>query len=232
IQTLEAAQAASSAGADFLGFNFVRSSKRYIRLETAKEIIEELKMEYSCHCEPRARQSLKYNKDRHVPVKSELAMTTNHRLQVKTVGVFQNEKFDVVNKLVSYLKLDYVQLHGNESPEYISLIQGAGIIKSFSLDPDFDMEKTIKKINKHKTDYILLDREKQGRGELLNLDKVSRLTKLFPIFLSGGLNSENVSRVLRIAKPYAVDVAGGVEVNGKKDKEKIVLFIKLAKNYE
>ena len=197
IQTLEAAQAASDAGADFLGFNFVRSSKRYIEPKKAKEICSQLRSN-----------------------------------SINIVGVFQNEKFDVVNKLVSSLKLDYVQLHGNESPEYISLIQGAGIIKSFSLDPDFDMEKTVKKINKYKTDYILLDREKQGRGELLNLDKVSRLTKLFPVFLAGGLTPENVSRVLSIAKPYAVDVAGGVEVNGKKDKEKIVQFIKLAKNYE
>ncbi|OGG19850.1 hypothetical protein A3D03_00305 [Candidatus Gottesmanbacteria bacterium RIFCSPHIGHO2_02_FULL_40_13] len=236
IQTLEAAQAASDAGADFLGFNFVRSSKRYIRLETAKEIIEELKMEYSCHCEPRAKQSrpnvLKPNGIAAVRCTSDLAMTTNHRLQVKTVGVFQNEKLDLANKLISYLKLDYVQLHGNESPEYISLIQGTGIIKSFSLDADFDLEETMKKISKYKADYILLDRKKQGRGELLNLDKVSRLTKLFPIILAGGLYPENVSRVLSIAKPYAVDVAGGVEVNGKKDKEKIVQFIKLAKNYE
>ena len=197
IQTLEAAQAASDAGADFLGFNFVRSSKRYIEPKKAKEICSQLRSN-----------------------------------SINIVGVFQNEKFDVVNKLVSSLKLDYVQLHGNESPEYISLIQGTGIIKSFSLDADFDLEETMKKISKYKADYILLDRKKQGRGELLNLDKVSRLTKLFPIILAGGLYPENVSRVLSIAKPYAVDVAGGVEVNGKKDKEKIVQFIKLAKNYE
>ncbi len=211
IQTLEAAYAASDAGADFLGFNFVPISNRYITPGRTKRIIDELN-NYLSH------------KDR----RTSFAMTN----KPKIVGVFKNENIKRVHELIKLLKFDYVQLHGDESPEYISLIQDAGIIKSLSLDADFNTQKIIKKMKKFKADYFLLDRKVQGRGKTLNLRKVTKLISLFPIFLAGGLTSENVSRVLSIAKPYAVDVAGGVEVNNKKDRKKIIQFIKIVKIYE
>lgn len=222
IQTLEAAQAASEAGADFLGFNFVKISNRYITPGRAKKIIDELN-NYLCHCEFQTKQS-RFNRDR----RTSFAMTN----RPKVVGVFKNENIKKVYELIKLLNLDYVQLHGDESPEYISSIYGAGVIKSFSLDADFDIDETIKKIYKYRADYFLLDRKVQGRGKGLNLKKVVQLISLFSIFLAGGLTPENISRILSIAKPDAVDVAGGVEENNKKDILKIIQFIKLAKNYE
>ena len=75
IRTLESAQTAFGAGADFLGFNFVSSSPRYVKPELAKEIISKLKK------------------------------------SVKIVGVFQNAKIDLINKIVDLLSLDFIQLH-------------------------------------------------------------------------------------------------------------------------
>lgn len=196
IKTNEAAQAASDAGADFLGFNFVPSSKRYIRLEKAKEIIDDL-------------------------------LGT-----VAKVGVFMDADISEVNKLINYLKLDYVQLHGNELPDYVERIENAQVIKTISLPADFNVEETIKKMKKYRVDYFLLDREIQGRGELLNPKKVCELTSVFPIILGGGLTVENVVNIVQLTKPQIVDVAGGVETNGAKDLEKIKKFIKNAKKYD
>lgn len=190
IQTLEAARASIDAGADFLGFNFVPISQRYINPEIAKKICSRLRLS-----------------------------------NIKIVGVFQNEKMDVVNKLINYLKLDYVQLHGDESPKYIGSIQEAGIIKTFSLPFDFNVEETIKKMKNYDVDYLLLDREEQGRGKVLNLNKVRELTLIFPIILAGGLTIDNIQKTIGIVEPFAVDVAGGVESDGIKDGFKIKEFI-------
>lgn len=200
IKTIEAAQAAFGAGADFLGFNFVPTSKRYIKPELAKKI----------------------------NIESGLAMTD----RPKIVGIFQNEKIDVVNKLIEYLKLDFVQLHGNESPDYIDKIKDRGVIKTFSLPLDFDVAKTIEEMKNYKADYFLLDRKVQGEGEILNIDKVRELTSIFPIIFGGGLTVENVRKLVRVSKPQVVDVAGGVETDGVKDLEKIKKFIEIAKKYD
>ena len=196
IKTIEAAQAASDAGADFLGLNFVPSSKRYIRPEKAKEIIDNLSG------------------------------------AAAKVGVFMDADISEINKLIDYLKLQYVQLHGNESARYSKLIYNAKIIKTLSLPFDFDVEEATNKIRRYKADYFLLDREIQGKGELLNPDKVRKLTSTFPIILAGGLTVGNVGGFVRLTKPKAVDAAGGVETNGVKDKEKIIKFIKEAKSYD
>lgn len=194
IQTLDAAQAAFDAGADFVGFNFVPISKRLIDSEVAKRIIDGL---------PKG---------------------------ILKVGVFMNENLLRINKLVNYLTLDYVQLHGNESPDYIARIHNAAVIKTFALLSDFDVEETMEKMKTYKADYFLLDREVQGRGELLNLKKVERLTSVFPMILGGGLTPENVADAVKSAKPQAVDVAGGVETDGEKDKDKIIKFIQEVRN--
>lgn len=196
IKTSEAAQTAFDAGADFLGFNFVQDSKRYIEPAEAKKIIDKL---------PK---------------------------MIKKVGVFINDDINKINQLVGYLKLDFIQLHGSESPEYTASIGGVRKIKTFPLDADFGVGKTIKKMKTYKTDYFLLDREKQGEGELLNPAKVKKLTAVFPIILAGGLTAENVAGAVKLTKPMVVDVAGGVETDGVKDTAKIIRFIKNAKTHD
>lgn len=196
INNYEITKACVEYGADFLGFNFVPISKRFIEPELAREIINKLSK------------------------------------SVVKVGVFMDAAVKEVNNLVRYLKLDYIQLHGNESPKYLDKIKNAGKIKTFSLPSNFDVEKTIQKLKKYTVDYFLLDREKQGSGRFLNLEKAGKLSEKFPLILAGGLTVENISHIIRIAQPQVVDVAGGVEINGKKDKEKIRRFIEMVKRYE
>lgn len=168
IRSLETAKAAVESGADFLGFNFVTSSKRFITPATAKKIISEVKG------------------------------------KIKIVGVFQNANISYINKIVDLLDLDFVQLH----------------------------EKRIIKSVRNKIIYSLVDRKIQGKGEMFNLNKARLLTKKSQIFFAGGLNPDNVNKVIKKVRPYAVDVAGGIETNGVEDIQKIKKFIKNAKGVE
>lgn len=193
INNLESARAAVEVGADFLGFNFVPTSRRFIKPSEVHKIIKLL---------PKS---------------------------VIKVGIFMNEDYKQVNQLAQYLKLNLVQLHGEELSKYIDLINGAGVIKTISLASDFDLEDTIREMKKYAVDYFLLDRLIQGEGGGLNLNKVRKLTSLFPIILAGGLTLINIKESIRQAKPLIVDVAGGVETDGVKDKEKMAKFIQKVK---
>lgn len=139
--------------------------------------------------------------------------------KVKVVGIFQNAEINYVNKIASDLKLDFVQLHGSEDNKFISKIN-LPVIKSVSVNDQ---------IQKIRAEYFLLDRVKRGKGEMVNLKEAVRLARDFPIFFAGGLKPENVTGVIKTVRPFAVDVAGGVETNGVLDHQKIKLFIKKAK---
>lgn len=136
--------------------------------------------------------------------------------RVETVGVFQNEKADNVRQIALSLRLDLVQLHGNESVDYCRKLSGLRIIKFFpieNVDVDFP------------TEFLMFDRLIQGRGETVDFQKVASLNLKKPFFLAGGLSADNVQQAVRAVKPFAVDVASGVETNDRKDKQKIVQFI-------
>ncbi len=183
IRTMDAAKAAIEAGAHFLGFNFVPTSKRYINPRDALRIIKLI------------------------------------RRKIKIVGVFQNADVDYINNMAANLGLDFVQLHGQENNDYINMVR-ASVIKSVTLKDQ---------LSKIKTKYFILDRVDRSKGEMVSLTKAARLATEFPIFYAGGLNSDNVGKIIRKVRPFAVDVAGGIETNGYQDLEKIDLFIRYAK---
>jgi phosphoribosylanthranilate isomerase len=193
IKNLESAKAAAKAGADFLGFNFVPSSRRCVTEGKAKEIIAALG-------EPRPR----------------------------LVGVFEDQPIAFVNETAQRLDLDFVQLHGDESPEYCAFINRP-VIKAFSVESDFDPGALMKTMAPYRAHYFMLDRK--GRiGEPLNFKKVAVVAEEFSVMLAGGLTPENVREAVREAgRIDAVDVAGGVETNGEKDPHKIQAFIRKAK---
>ncbi len=192
IRSLEAAQAAIDAGADFLGFNFVRSSKRYIKPEIAKKIIHESRI-----------------------------MNQESR-QIRFVGVFQNQSVDRVNAISDLIGLDYVQLHGEEDDTYIMQMKKP-VIKSISSEISYF-------VRNDKVEYFLIDRQVQGQGEMVNVEKAKEMSEKFKVFLAGGLTPDNVAAIVKEVRPFAVDVAGGIETDGKEDLEKIKKFVKNAKN--
>lgn len=154
--------------------------------------------------------------------------------KIEKVGVFVNEKSETINTIFKDCALDYVQLHGDESPEFCRKVQGK-TIKVFRIAKAEDLLQ-IKNYNNICT-AIMLDTFVAGKpgGTGKTFDwKLARAAKNLtglPIFLSGGLTPRNVKQAIETVQPYAVDVCSGVEsAPGKKDRQLIELFIKNSKS--
>ena len=149
---------------------------------------------------------------------------------IKKVGVFVDEDIDDISKIVDILGLDFIQLHGNESPEYCNLIN-TPIIKAFRVSENFD----INILDKYKVSAFLFDNYKKGEmggtGETFNWNVISKLKTSTPIILSGGLSYKNILNAIDKVSPSAIDLNSGVEVApGIKDEEKINKIFKKLKH--
>ncbi len=142
------------------------------------------------------------------------------------VGVFSNEPVDFVRKVDEFLSLDFLQFHGDEPPEYVSIFKEKGI-KAFKVK-DESIIQTIKKYNSR---FFILDSEDKGKPFNWN---IAVKAKDFGIFLlGGGLNPENVELALLRVSPFGVDVCSGVEASlGKKDPVKLRDFVWRVKRWE
>jgi len=132
------------------------------------------------------------------------------------VGVFVNEEIRVVKRIAEKCRLNLLQLHGEESPQYCRELQAQSprlkIIKVFRVRDKENLEG----IEKYVVDYYLLDSYvpgiEGGSGEIFNWDLAVEAKQFGkPIFLAGGLTPENVVQAIEKVNPYGVDVASGVE---------------------
>ena len=151
---------------------------------------------------------------------------------VKITGVFVNETMKTILQIKEWVDLDYVQLHGDESPEFCNQL-GLPVIKAFTIREQSD----IAKIYEFDCDYFLLDspgvQYRGGSGKAFDWRLLQdRDIPNEKIILAGGLNGMNVREAIRTVHPVMVDVSSGVETNGKKDLKKIASFIKTAKGRE
>lgn len=145
---------------------------------------------------------------------------------VKKVGVFVNEKPEIVNEIAGICGLDVVQLHGSESPAYCNKMC-VPVIKAFRVK-DADILDEMK-FYSNSVEMFLLDTYIPGvvggTGRAFDWNLAAAASGVGKIILAGGLKPENVASACRIAKPFAVDVSGGVETEGVKDLKKIEAFI-------
>ena len=155
---------------------------------------------------------------------------------IKRVGVFVNESNAVIIAKSNALKLELVQLHGNESPAQCDELKatGLGVIKVFSIDDDFNFELT--KPYREVVDYFLFDTKGKyygGNAKTFNWKILGKYDQEVPFFLSGGLSPDNVNALGDIQKMnlHALDLNSGVEISpGLKDIEKIRTIIDFAES--
>lgn len=156
--------------------------------------------------------------------KEEAAILKNHLSKdIIAVGVFVDEDINIVADLANCKIIDYIQLHGNESEEYIDLLRTlvsseVKIIKAFKADSKESIDIAVKS----NADYILFDPGK-GEGMTFGWDILENVTR--PYFLAGGLNSDNVKDAIKKLSPYGVDVSSGIETDKYKDVEKMQKFV-------
>jgi len=147
---------------------------------------------------------------------------------IKKVGVFVNSNPDHIMKIVKQYDLQYVQLHGNEMPDFCRILRqkGLSIIKSFAVDNDFNFAM----LNNYKPfcDLFLFDTKGDshgGNGVAFDWNILRDYDREKPFFLSGGISNENIGQLLALAAQvpiYGIDVNSRYETApGLKDVEEI-----------
>jgi phosphoribosylanthranilate isomerase len=195
-------------GADAIGLNFYKGSPRYI-----------------------------------TPTKAESLLQRGMLPFVEPIGIFVS--FDIRSdlKVVSDLKLRTVQLHEtdeNSSFTFLSNSFGVRLISAFSVSAKNDLERINRFMEKCEQNAwtlpvaILVDARVPGQfggtGKTVPWELLADYNGRVPLILAGGLTPENVGEAVRIVRPYAVDVASGVESSpGHKNPEKMRRFIENAR---
>ena len=152
---------------------------------------------------------------------------------VTPVGVFVNQNERAVRDVCRFARISTIQLHGDETPLYCTRFRDYKVIKAFRVKDGKSIEgiKAFSGIG-----FVLLDAFKEGEyggtGSSFNwnlADKVGLIRA--PVFLSGGLNPDNVKEAIQKFKPFCVDVSSGVEKEpGIKDKGLVTRFIQNVKS--
>lgn len=195
------AAAAVEAGADAIGIVLHRAAKRFVPLQVAGEIIRAVGP------------------------------------MVTTVGLFVDDEIDAVKRVANILHLHHLQLHGSESPAYVHQFCDYEVIKALRID-----QRTIRSELQQWRDRgltnlrgLVLDTatEKGGGSGIENdwqtitgLISEGAFDGLPPIIAAGGLTPRNVRQVVKLLRPFAVDVSSGVEISlGEKSAELIRAFV-------
>ncbi len=148
---------------------------------------------------------------------------------ITTIGVFVNESKLEIERIIRYVGLNIVQLHGNEPPDACQL--NRKVIKAIRVKDLTDLEP----LKRYNVSAFLLDTYSPhtmgGTGQIFNWDIAVEAKKFGRIILAGGLNHENIEEAIKWVRPYGIDVATGVESNkkGEKDHKKLKLFIEKAR---
>jgi phosphoribosylanthranilate isomerase len=154
------------------------------------------------------------------------------RRRVQLVGVFVNPTLDAVAHAADALRLSHVQLHGDEGPAFCAEAgrrSGAKVIKAVRVASGADLQD----LDRFHTDLHLLDAaapgQRGGSGRAWDWVLAARHHGDVPVVLSGGLTPENVAAGIAAVRPFAVDVASGVEAApGVKDPERLAAFLAAA----
>jgi len=149
------------------------------------------------------------------------------------VGVFVNQPLDDVNDIVRQTGIDFVQLHGDESPGYCDMVN-LPVIKAFHITPKTNAEELAADIALYQNTaaYFLFDTKIKGlyggTGQTFDWSLLENLSMGKPFFLSGGLNVENVQKAIEKVSPDVVDLSSGLEESpGLKDFDKIEEFFEV-----
>lgn len=150
---------------------------------------------------------------------------------LKKVGVFVDSNMDFIKKKSVDFSLDFIQLHGNESPEFCEKIKaetGLPIIKAFGIENENDFENTKKYAQT--CEYFLFDTKSAkhgGSGEKFAWDILNKYTGETAFFLSGGISADDAKtlKTIKHSKLFAIDL------NSKFESESAVKNIPLLKRF-
>ena len=142
--------------------------------------------------------------------------------RVCRVGVFVDHDAEGVRRIAQFCGLDFIQLHGNESPDYCRPFPPSLLIKAVSVQKEEDLAR----LKDYPVGAILVDAHdpvrRGGTGKTCDWNLARKAGENRRLILSGGLNPQNILPAIEAVRPLAVDIGSGVESQpGKKDPEKI-----------
>jgi phosphoribosylanthranilate isomerase len=154
------------------------------------------------------------------------------RRRVQVVGVFVNATLDELARAAEDESLAMLQLHGDEGPEFCreaARRTGCKVIKAMRVRSTADVIAA----EAYRVDFHLFDGHREGSpggtGESFDWELLAGRRSGIPMILAGGLTSDNVAGAISIVRPYAVDVASGVEsAPGVKDHALMAAFVEAA----
>jgi len=151
---------------------------------------------------------------------------------IKKVGVFVNETPENICEIKKKCSLDFIQLHGDEDVAFCKNFDAQKIIKVIRVQ---EATPDISQYLKIGIKYFLFDTYAKtsygGTGKIFDWSLLRELPCEAKIFLSGGINKENVLQAIKTIKPYCVDVSSGVEeIPGKKDSKKIEEIVRMVRD--
>jgi phosphoribosylanthranilate isomerase len=157
-----------------------------------------------------------------------VAIAAAFRRKCEIVGVFVNPELDEVAGAVEDAGLTMVQLNGEEGPSFCAEIArrtGVKVIKAIHVASAADIHAA----EAFRTDFHLFDRRTDtlwgGSGESFDWGLLKDHGSDVPAIVAGGLRPENVAEAIAVTRPYAVDVASGVEAEpGRKDHGAMLAF--------
>lgn len=152
---------------------------------------------------------------------------------ISSVGVFVNEPINQIKQILKKLKIDYVQLHGEENPDYIADIKKENSIKVIKNIPIKSSEDFLNTKKYSNVDMFLFDYKPSedelpgGNAKTFSWDLISDIKIDKPWFLSGGININNINKIKNYTIPYGIDISSGVEDKlGIKSNNKITSLLK------
>ena len=228
ISKVETIPAIVDAKPDYMGLVFA-PSKRQVTVEQAKTLVDELHKQYEkTYGEVTAPMNTDTAQDSQDS--QEFVPGNSNFEKIKTVGVFVNETLENLLKIAEEVKLDVIQLHGDEDETFIQSLKectNVEVWKAVQICSAADAEAWIDS----SADMLLFDAyhkdERGGTGEVFDwscLDEFER-----PFMLAGGIDSTNVARAIRTVRPYGIDISSGIETDGVKDDEKIKAFTNIVR---
>jgi len=153
--------------------------------------------------------------------------------EMSKVGVFVNHEVEEVREIAQFCGLDFIQLHGDETPEYCAQFPMSSLIKGVSCQT----EEEVQELRSYPVATILIDardsRRYGGTGKISDWRLAIMVKETHPLILAGGLNKENIRQAIETVTPQAVDINSGVEISpGKKDPRKITEIVRMVREID
>jgi phosphoribosylanthranilate isomerase len=151
---------------------------------------------------------------------------------VLRVGLFVNETAQAIRSIAAAVRLNVVQLHGDESPELCADLRDLRVWKAFRISETFDTTR----LAAYPCEAFLLDTESNdgsfgGTGRTFPWGKAVEAKQYGRVIVAGGLDASNVAGLIRQVDPWGIDASSKLETQpGVKDPEKVRLYLEAAKS--